>query len=145
VTPGKYKIELVLGFRSHSVETEVLMDPRVKAAGVTLGDLVEQEKLSLAVQSLHLEARQFELYLKKQLEENETAIASEAIKAIQSEITTAEGRYPTPMLIDQISYLYSMLDQADQVPGKDAYDRYTTLREKLTALKSKTKAPGISD
>jgi hypothetical protein len=49
------------------------------------------------------------------------------------------------MLIDQISYLYSMLDQADQVPGKDAYDRYTTLREKLTALKSKTKAPGISD
>jgi hypothetical protein len=37
----------------------------------------------------------------------------------------------TPMLIDQISYLASMLDRADQMPGKDAYQRYDELQKQF--------------
>jgi len=40
----------------------------------------------------------------------------------------------TPMLIDQLNYLASMLNRADQRPGKDAYDRYEELEGKLYKL-----------
>jgi hypothetical protein len=33
-----------------------------------------------------------------------------------------------PMLIDQIIYLYNMTDKADQIPGKEAEDRYFELK-----------------
>ena len=42
-----------------------------------------------------------------------------------------------PMLIDQYRYLYNMVNQADQVLGKDAYDRYKELNlelERITVL-----------
>ena len=42
-----------------------------------------------------------------------------------------------PMLIPQISYLYSMINRADQRPGKDAYDRYEELRKEWDMLKGK--------
>jgi predicted nucleic acid-binding protein len=54
---------------------------------------------------------------------------------IESELVTAEGRYMTPMIIDQLSYLLSMLDRADQLPGQDAYQRFEELEERLNALK----------
>jgi hypothetical protein len=43
-------------------------------------------------------------------------------------LVTADIIYPQPMLIDQMKYLRSMLMQADQRPGKDAYDRYEVLK-----------------
>jgi len=36
-------------------------------------------------------------------------------------VETADDRYPQPMLADQANYLYSMINSADQKPGKDAY------------------------
>ena len=33
------------------------------------------------------------------------------------------------MFLAQIRYLYSMLQRADQRPGKDAYNRYDTLKK----------------
>ncbi len=45
-----------------------------------------------------------------------------------AKLETAEGyAYPTPMLVAQLSYLYSNLDRADQEPGRDAYERFTEL------------------
>ena len=49
-------------------------------------------------------------------------------------LVTGSGPYPQPMLIDQIRYLASMIDQADQRPGKDAYDRFQELTSKLEKL-----------
>ena len=50
-----------------------------------------------------------------------------------AKLETAEGyTYPTPMLIAQLSYLYSNLDRADQEPGTDAYERYTELEGLLS-------------
>ena len=39
-----------------------------------------------------------------------------------------------PMLIDQFKYLYSMVTEADQVLGKDAYDRYKELSLQLEKI-----------
>jgi len=44
------------------------------------------------------------------------------------------------MLMDQIDYLASMLDRADQKPGKDAYDRFNDLQTKLDELMSRFQA-----
>jgi len=44
-------------------------------------------------------------------------------------LKTPEGRYQQPALISQMSYLYSMLKQADQRPGQDAYARYEELSQ----------------
>jgi hypothetical protein len=44
-----------------------------------------------------------------------------------------------PRLIDQINYLRGMLDQGDQKPGKDAYDRYTELKAWLSRLENSLK------
>lgn len=145
VSPGSYKIELTHGFKSHSTIVEVLVDPRIAAAGISHKDLQKQEALALKVQQLHYDAKEFEDYLAKQVKENDTALAIEELKALKSEVTTDEGRYPTPMLIDQTSYLYSMLDRADQVPGQDAYDRYEELKNKLETLKKRVGLPGIAD
>jgi len=37
--------------------------------------------------------------------------------------------YQQPMIVDQINYLYRMLDRADQKPGRDAYLRFDELTE----------------
>ena len=50
---------------------------------------------------------------------------------LQEQFITAEGRYMTPMLLNQVSYLNSMLNRADQKPGRDAYIRYDELKAKL--------------
>ena len=49
------------------------------------------------------------------------------IKTLRDALNTAEGRYQTPMLVDQLRYLFSMLNRADQRPGKDAFDRFKEL------------------
>jgi hypothetical protein len=41
------------------------------------------------------------------------------------------------MLIDQVRYLYFMLNGADQRPGQDAYDRYDNLVEQWNVLKER--------
>ena len=58
-----------------------------------------------------------------------------ALEFIEYELVTQNGRYMTPMLIDQIRYLSSMIDKADQRPGKDAYLRLEELNSRFEALK----------
>lgn len=145
VSPGRYRIDLIEGLKTHSTETEVLADPRILKTGISEDDLKKQEILGLKIQRLYMKAREFETFIKDQISENKTSLAIEELRAIQSEITTASGRYPQPRLISQISYLYSMLDQADQLPGRDAYQRYTSLRQQLESLKKRAGVPGIMD
>jgi photosystem II stability/assembly factor-like uncharacterized protein len=145
VSPGRYRIDLIDGLKTHSTKTEVLADPRILETGISEDDLKKQEMLSLQIQRLYIEAREFETFIKDQISENKTSLAIEELRAIQSEITTAAGRYPQPRLISQISYLYNMLDQADQLPGRDAYQRYTSLRQQLESLKKRAGVPGIMD
>ena len=45
--------------------------------------------------------------------------------------------YPQPMLADQLRYLYSMLQTADQKPGMDAYERLATLKQELEQHKTR--------
>ena len=124
----------------------ILIDPRTKAAGVTETDLKSQEQLALQIRNLLSETRQIAEKIKAKratfAKKTEAGKASKRIQnedrtlaALESELVTQQGRYMTPMLIDQLSYLYSMLDRADQMPGKDAFERYNELSGKFKSLK----------
>ena len=48
------------------------------------------------------------------------------------------------MLVDQISYLYSNLDTADQPPGRDAAVRYEELRGQLDDVLRRLSDAGVA-
>ena len=146
VAPGEYKIELTANDTTVTQIVRILIDPRIKAAGVTENDLKSQEQLALQIRNLLTETRQIAEKIKVKratiAKKTEVGKASKhmqnddkTLAAIESELVTKKGRYMTPMLIDQVRYLYSMLDRADQIPGKDAFDRYNELSGKFEVLK----------
>lgn len=54
---------------------------------------------------------------------------------LQEKLVTAGGRYPTPMLADQIAFLYNVTLAADQKLGRDVYERYDELSGQLAQIK----------
>ena len=57
------------------------------------------------------------------------------IKSYDKELLTEDGPYMQPMLIDQFKYLYNMVSKADQILGKDAYDRFDELNSQFKKIK----------
>ena len=140
MVPGAYQARLAVGDWSRTVQFDIRMDPRVAADGVTRADLVAQEKLCLQVLELLGDARSAQARVDARKKELDARLEEgsrltrqerstlEKLTAVRAKLVTAEGRYPQPMLIAQISYLLGMLDLADQKLGRDAYLRYDELR-----------------
>jgi hypothetical protein len=140
--PGQYEIKLTVDGKALSQWVNVEADPRIASSGITVDDLKAQETLALQVRDLQdttkrvaekIKSRKKELAkLLKESGSNETLKAeNEKLSQLESQLVTAEGTYMTPMILDQLRYLGSMLDRADQRPGKDAYDRYNELEGRL--------------
>ncbi len=136
VLPGTYQVRLTVGSWSDTQPFELMMDPRITADGVTYADLQEQVTLSLQVGNALSQARMAAAHIsaarEKLAEQTDEAARArtvdEALAAIEEKIVTADLRsYPTPMLLDQLRYLYSNRDRADQKPGRDAHERFAEL------------------
>lgn len=147
VKPGEYTIALKVDGTTYQQKVNVLADPRIKASGITMEDLAAQEKLALQVRDLQDTCRKVAdkvTTLKKELQKivKEEKADDEAkdkigkLTELERELITEEGTYMTPMLVDQLNYLASMLDQADQRPGKDAYDRHQELKARAEKVLS---------
>jgi len=65
----------------------------------------------------------------------------EKLSELKDQFITKDGRYQQPMLLSQISYLSSMVNRADQLPGRDAYNRFDELKTQFEELR--LKAEGI--
>ncbi|WP_421763110.1 WD40/YVTN/BNR-like repeat-containing protein [Ekhidna sp.] len=141
--PGKYDVVLTVEGRSYTNSFELIIDPRVKENGVSESDISSQVDFQMKVGNLLSDARKMENELAdevKKLKSNESLSEEEQTtlnnsKTKLEQLRTEEGIYMKPMLVDQISYLYFMLNRADQVPGKDAFDRYEELKGVLEKLK----------
>ncbi len=136
--PGTYQVRLNVGNWSATASAEVLMDPRVAADGVTMDHLREQFTLAMQVRDALSQARMAAAKIAEvtpgledrdemqealeQLQEIERALVNESDDGI---------RYPERMLLSQMNYLYSMLNRADQMPGRDAQVRYEELQAEL--------------
>ena len=67
----------------------------------------------------------------------------ERVHYVLSVLQTAEGIYMEPMLTAQISYLFNMINAADQAPGQEAESRFAELRQQFQALSAE--AAGADD
>lgn len=131
VSPGDYAVRLTIDGKLLEETFKVKPDPRVIAEGISIEDMKEQERLALECVSLLNKAKRKLYSLEREKESlNDKKMVEKAAQltgAINA-LKTIEGRYQKPALISQISYLYSMLKQADQRPGKDAYKRLNDLK-----------------
>jgi len=140
VAPGVYQAKLIIGDWTHTERFQVLVDPRVSEDGVNQADLKAQESLSLQVRDTLSRANGAVERIRKARESEEVSRKNkEKLSAIYSKLVTANGPYPQPMLVDQLSYLFSMLNRADQKPGRDAYVRFDELRQELSGYISEIK------
>lgn len=141
VKPGSYTATLKAGELSSSQSFQILMDPRIKASGITEAEINSQVEFQLQIRDQVSKVLKLQDDLEKELKtlegkslNAEKKARREALEIALNKIKTQEGIYMQPMLAAQWSYLYSMMNQADQVPGKDALDRYTELIAQLNAL-----------
>ncbi len=140
VPPGQYTARLTVDGQEHERTVRVLIDPRVAEDGVTVTDLQEQFMLSLQILAAMGDASSTIERLEEAMQ-----IAAEGgdiraqLEEIQAALVTDRtiSSYPQPMLADQLQYLYSMLQSADQKPGKDAYERLDVLKVELETHKSR--------
>lgn len=142
VPPGRYTAKLTLGDQSMMQEFEVLTDPRVKADGITEQMFEKQQDMQKKILALLTEARLFQDQLEKEsktLEEKGDEAPNgrlEKVTSILKQLKNDEGAYPQQMLVAQISYIYNMVNGADQQIGKDVELRFTELETQLKNLKS---------
>jgi photosystem II stability/assembly factor-like uncharacterized protein len=133
VATGTYQVKLTVGGWTHTEKFEVKLDPRVVEDGVSQADLTAQESLSLQIRDLLSRAEMAADRIRKAKEQQQLKRQlDKRLAAVYSKLNTAEGVYQQPQLIDQIRYLLSMLDRADQKPGRDAYKRFDELKKELS-------------
>jgi photosystem II stability/assembly factor-like uncharacterized protein len=140
VPPGQYAVRLTVDGEEFTRTVDVLIDPRVAEDGVTVTDLQEQFMLSLQILAAMGDASSTIDRLEEAMQ-----IAAEGgdirgqLEEIQAALVTDRtiSSYPQPMLADQLQYLYSMLQSADQKPGRDAYERLDVLKVELETHKSR--------
>jgi hypothetical protein len=137
VSTGAYTARLISGETVLEEKFEVVLDPRVTL--VTDADVAEQEALTLEIQTFRNEVDKLIATIEKEVEALKLVIEKESpskkiarkkseLETIYNQLVTEEGTYMQPMLEDQASYLSSMLGQADQKPGQDAYERLEELK-----------------
>jgi len=142
VAPGDYRVRLSMGAFSEERPLKVVSDPRLVKDGVTDAMIAEQTKLLLDIRQKVGEARGVlqklnEARVKAQADTSAAGAAKvKAIDAVIAKLQTAGGSYPQPMLIDQFANVSRMLGQADQKPGRDAYERFNDLVKELEAVKA---------
>ncbi len=147
--PGMYQARLTVDGQLFTEKFFLRMDPRLKEANVKLEDLRAQEELTLQIRDLQSDAKKVTAAIEMRKTKLEETIKTDkksknvekakqellTINKLYSELEMDEGRYQMPKLLNQIQYLSSMLNQADQRPGKDAFEQYEKLMQQFTALK----------
>lgn len=137
--PGNYTVRMTAGDQLYEQTFELVMDPRT-TTHVDPEDIAKQIALHRDVMDLLSAARQLEddlnkekMNLQKKKDDNNKNRLAEIERQLGI-LKTDEGIYMLPKLVDQISYLNSMLGKADQKVGKDAYERYEELTMQLEKL-----------
>jgi photosystem II stability/assembly factor-like uncharacterized protein len=145
VRPGTYQARLTVNGETTAQTFEVKVDPKLDLTKTSMEDIKAQETLSLQVVALEDSAKHVLEVIKTKRKELEKLIKAgknkkqytqedKRLALIQDQLATADGIYMTPMLIDQLRYLRGMLSQADQKPGKDAYERFDELKSRFNSI-----------
>jgi photosystem II stability/assembly factor-like uncharacterized protein len=142
VSPGTYTVRLTVDEEVMEQSFELMMDPKVAESGVSLADLKQQEKVGLEIVELLTEVKKMREDIRQEqskLEQRKDLSTAEQkrlekLQYATQQLVQAEGSYMKPMLIDQVNYLYGIVRQADQMPGKDVVERLEELRQEKKKL-----------
>ncbi len=143
--PGHYTARLTVGGNVHEERFVLVADPRLAEQHISDAEVSQQAGFALEVTRLLDQARRLEAELQAKrdlLEETrvdgELAVADKAsmdrINDVISGLETAKGTYMPPMLTAQISYLFDMVNAADQIPGQEAENRFRELQQRFAVL-----------
>jgi len=150
--PGTYRARLSVGDEEQTRSFALRMDPRVREAGGTQENLEEQRAFNQKLQRTMREAEALAETIDSvrtrvedareagSLEDDRAESLLDRLDALHGELVTSEdGSYQPPMLVDQLGYLSWMTSSADQELGTDAFDRFDTLQGRLDDLRSEWK------
>jgi photosystem II stability/assembly factor-like uncharacterized protein len=139
--PGMYQARLQGAGTTLTQPFRLLIDPNVAADEVTEADLREQFEHNLRMQAMVNEVNQ----LVSRVREAQTKLGGGAgsqsamakqLEAVAGKLLTEPVRYGKPGLQEHIRYLAGMTTAVDQKIGRDAIERYQTLRKELDAVKA---------
>lgn len=150
--PGAYEARLTVDGMKYNQTFTLHADPRTKERA-TPEDLVAALKLTQEVIVVIDTVKKLTAKIQKQRKEYATLIkdgkatdvqkSMDAVLAkVESQLVTKEGAYEQPMLVDQLNYLRQQLDQADQRPGKDLYERLEELKKEWAKVNAAYTAAG---
>ena len=149
VAPGKYSVRLIAGgTRSEPRAFEVKPDPGVLGDGVSLADLVDQEKFLLAVRDAMAEASRLRTQLQDAMQKAGVPFPpspgpgesvqglkyAHPLQAAWARLVTAPGAYEQGMLIDQLANIVRAEGGADQKVGAESRRRLDDLVKDLHEL-----------
>jgi len=145
VVPGAYTARLTVNgtageFSVVERDFEVMMDPRVAADGVTIADLQAQFDLGIQIRTAIEDAdATIERLQGAQARVAEGSDVESELKEIERALLTDRTitSYPQPMLRDQMNYLNSNSQRADQRPAADMYERLDVLVTELEQHKER--------
>lgn len=149
VPPGRYTMRLSLTPQGASAPTwtqaqplTLRPDPRAVADGMTPTLYAAQLAHALAARDLVTEVNG----LAARVRAARTALVADstagkpvdaarltAVRAMERALSGETVRYGRPGLVQQVSYLYGLTNQADQPVGKDAVERLAALRQEVAA------------
>jgi hypothetical protein len=143
VPPGRFTVRLTVAGEAGgqpwtaSQPLVVRPDPRLARDGVTVAVLREQYLHNLRVRDLVADVNR----LVERVQAARTRLAGAAaagdtlskVQALEATLLTPPVRYSRPGLQAQVQYLYGLTSQSDQKVGRDAVERYQTLRREVDA------------
>jgi photosystem II stability/assembly factor-like uncharacterized protein len=142
--PGSYQARLRVGDVAGTQPFNLLIDPRIAAEGVTAADLKEQFDHNVRMRELTAQVGQLLTRVRGSLASSDAAKASAARAIYEQIVNMPEGvRYNQPGLQEHVRYLAGMTANVDQKIGRDAIERYQTLKKECDALVAKANAAGI--
>jgi photosystem II stability/assembly factor-like uncharacterized protein len=139
--PGKYSVRLTLGSWSATEPLTIIEDPRITKAGVTTADLREQFEHNMRVRQLVSDANQTvaklraaQARLRGAKPGSPEAAELANLNDLAGRLLTPPIRYSQPGLQTHITYLFGMTNSTDQKIGRDAIERYNTVRKSLDEI-----------
>jgi photosystem II stability/assembly factor-like uncharacterized protein len=139
VAPGSYRVKITSAGQSDTQPLALKLDPRLAENGVTVADLKEQYDQNMRARELVNEMNRVANRVRQARTKLRSGGDPAQLKKVE-ELGVAifgagEGiRYGQPGLQTNVTYLASMTGRADQRIGRDAIDRFATLRRELDAV-----------
>jgi photosystem II stability/assembly factor-like uncharacterized protein len=133
--PGAYRVKMVMGSWSDTEPLTLVIDPRLTADKVTAADLKEQYEHNVRMRAMVAEVGR----VASRVRQARTNARTPQVDSLAATLFGPdEGvRYGRPGLQTQITYLAGMTGRVDQKIGRDAIERYQTLRKELDAVEAR--------